>query len=61
MRQKMKSAVSRIHTAGYVHGDIARRNFCERGNKIFLVDLEACRRSSSQNEKDAERQLIDLL
>lgn len=61
LRQKMKSAVNRIHSAGYVHGDIARRNFCEKNGKVFLVDLETCRRSSSQAEKDAERRLVDSL
>lgn len=40
MRTKMKAALSRIHLAGYVHGDIARRNFCIKGNAVFLVDLE---------------------
>jgi hypothetical protein len=40
MRTKMKAALSRIHLAGYVHGDIARRNFCTKGNAVFLVDLE---------------------
>jgi tRNA A-37 threonylcarbamoyl transferase component Bud32 len=39
-RTKMKSALSRIHSAGYVHGDIARRNFCKKANVVFLVDLE---------------------
>ena len=40
MRTKMKAALSRIHMTGYIHGDIARRNFCRKGNAIFLVDLE---------------------
>ena len=40
LRNKKKAALRRIHDAGFVHGDVARRNFCrtERG-KVFLVDL----------------------
>ncbi|KIM86278.1 hypothetical protein PILCRDRAFT_4784 [Piloderma croceum F 1598] len=37
MGMQMKSALNRIHSAGY---DIARRNFCKRGKRIFLADLE---------------------
>jgi hypothetical protein len=59
LRNKMKSALGRIHAAGYIHGDIARRNFCEKGNKIFIVDLERSRRSRGPLEKAAEMQLID--
>ncbi|KAF8798783.1 hypothetical protein BYT27DRAFT_7202478 [Phlegmacium glaucopus] len=39
-RALMKSALARIHSAGYVHGDIARRNFCKKADVVFLVDLE---------------------
>jgi hypothetical protein len=39
-RTRMKTALARIHSAGYVHGDIARRNFCKKGKVVFLVDLE---------------------
>jgi len=39
-RGQMRHALSLIHREGYVHGDIARRNFCKKGNAIFLVDLE---------------------
>jgi hypothetical protein len=61
LRNKMKAALNRIHSAGYIHGDIARRNFCERGDKIFIVDLERSRRSKGDWEKTAEMQLIDDL
>lgn len=38
---KMKAVLLRIHNAGFVHGDIARRNFhrMDRGD-VFLVDFE---------------------
>jgi tRNA A-37 threonylcarbamoyl transferase component Bud32 len=36
----MKSALARIHSAGYIHGDVARRNFCKKAHVVFLVDLE---------------------
>jgi tRNA A-37 threonylcarbamoyl transferase component Bud32 len=36
-RVKMESALFRIHSGGYVHGDIERRNFCEKGNVGFLA------------------------
>ena len=40
---KMKKTLQCIHDAGFVHGDIARRNFCKtESDKVFLVDLERC-------------------
>jgi hypothetical protein len=59
LRHKMKSALSRIHASGYLHGDIARRNFCEKGDKVFIIDLERCRESTSKSELVKEEQLID--
>ncbi len=59
-RRLMKSALARIHSAGYVHGDIARRNFCKRGNVIFLVDLETLTEESPV-EMAAELAQIDEL
>lgn len=62
LRQKMKAALGKIHKAGYVHGDISLCNFCEREDgKVFIVDLEKCRRSTNKSEMDAEKTLIDLL
>lgn len=44
LRKKMKASLKCIHGAGYIHGDIERRNFyrilCD---DVFLVDLERCR------------------
>lgn len=37
-RTLLRSALARIHSAGYVHGDIARCNFCEKADVVFLVD-----------------------
>ena len=45
-RALMNSALARIHSKGYVHGDIARRNFCKKADVIFVVDLESLRRGS---------------
>lgn len=39
-RMKIESALTHIHLAGYIHGDIARRNFCKRADIVFLVELE---------------------
>jgi tRNA A-37 threonylcarbamoyl transferase component Bud32 len=61
LRGKMKAALARIHSAGYIHGDIARRNFCQRRNSIFIVDLEWSRRSKGKWETRNEMQLIDQL
>lgn len=52
MRIRMKSALSHIHSAGYVHGDIARRNFCQEGKRMFLVDLEALAVGSTVQMED---------
>jgi hypothetical protein len=61
LREKMKSALRRIHSAGHVHGDIARRNFCVKDGVVYLVDLEMSRVTGSQVEKQAEIQEIDML
>jgi len=60
MRMEMKSALSRIHSAGYVHGNIARRNFCKRGKRIFLVDLETLAVGSTVEMED-ELAAVDAL
>lgn len=62
LRKKMKAALQRTHNAGFVHGDIARRNFCRtaRGN-VFLVDLERCRLSGNPSELVAEMDEVDGL
>lgn len=56
----MKSALARIHSEGYVHRDIARRNFCKKDNVVYLVDLETLARGSS-HERAAELASIDAL
>ena len=62
LRKKMKAALQRIYNAGFVHGDIARRNFCRtaRGN-VFSVDLERCRLSGNPSELVAEMDEVDGL
>jgi len=62
LRTKMKVALQCIHNAGYIHGDIARRNFCRtcRG-KVFLVDLETCRPSGNPSEMQDEMDQVDRL
>ncbi|KIL70192.1 hypothetical protein M378DRAFT_7103 [Amanita muscaria Koide BX008] len=50
LRTKMKAALQRIHSAGFVHGDVAHRNFCRRNGRIFLVDLERCRHARDLSE-----------
>jgi hypothetical protein len=59
-RKMMKSALARIHSVGYVHGDIARRNFCKKANMVFLVDLETLA-VGSPVEMEAELADIDAL
>lgn len=62
LRCKMKNTLRRIHNAGFVHGDIARRNFCRmRGGDVFLVDLERCVRSQLQSQLDGEVDEVDRL
>jgi tRNA A-37 threonylcarbamoyl transferase component Bud32 len=62
LRTKMRTALRCIHDAGFVHGDIARRNFCrtESGN-VFLVDLERCQRVENQSELEDEMNQVDEL
>ena len=61
LRVKMRAALRQIHNAGYVHGDIARRNFCCKGTKVFLVDLERCRLAQRQSEQAHEMNQLDFL
>jgi hypothetical protein len=42
-RRKMRSALQRIHEAGY-GGDIAHRNYCRtKSGNVFLVDVRRCK------------------
>jgi hypothetical protein len=62
LRMKMKAALGRIHDAGYVHGDITRRNFTRTQNgNVFLVDLERCRRAQDQAALDDKMNRVDKL
>ncbi|KAF8346717.1 hypothetical protein F5887DRAFT_1180532 [Amanita rubescens] len=59
-RERMISTLARVHLAGYVHGDIARRNFCQKGHAIFLVDLETLA-AGSHAQMTAELAQINAL
>jgi hypothetical protein len=62
LRIKMQAALRHVHDAGFVHGDIARRNFCrtEKGD-VFLVDLELCKAAKNQSELSSEMEEVDKL
>ena len=52
---KMKKTLQCIHDAGFVHGDIARRNFCKtESDKVFLVDLERCHIVDDPSKREDE-------
>jgi hypothetical protein len=62
LRTKMKAALQHIHNAGYIHGDIARRNFCRTDSgDVFLVDLERCQPSGNPSELHDEMDQVDEL
>jgi hypothetical protein len=61
LRGKMKQALKRIHEAGFIHGDIARRNFCKMGGSVFLVDLETCVRSQNRDQLHDEMDQVNRL
>ena len=61
LRMRMKAALQRIHNAGFVHGDIARRNFCRTGSDVFLVDLERCQPSGNPSDMVDEMNEVDRL
>jgi hypothetical protein len=62
LRTKMKAALQRIHNAGFIHGDIARRNFCRTDmGDVFLVDLERCQPSGNPSELGEEMDQVDGL
>jgi len=58
---KMKAALSLIHNAGYIHGDIERRNFCIRGGDVFMIDLEFSRQTQDRKRVENERTAVDML
>jgi len=59
---KMEDALQYIHNAGFVHGDIARRNFCRtQSNKVFLVDLERCHDVDDSSELEDEMDEVQRL
>jgi hypothetical protein len=58
--QQMKIALGCIHAAGYIHGDIARRNFCVNGQEVFLVDLEMARAGTAREQQE-EMTEVDLI
>ena len=62
LRKKMKASLRYIHNAGYIHGDIARRNFCiTLCGDVFLVDLERCQPAVNQSVLDDEMDEVDRL
>lgn len=60
LREQMKSTLGRIHSAGYLHGDVARRKFCIKNSKMFMIDLEMSRPSNDESQCD-EKRLVDFL
>ena len=47
---------------GYVHGDIAHRNFCRApSGDVFSVDLGRSRLAENQSELDNEMKEVDRL
>jgi hypothetical protein len=61
LRRKMRAALQHIHDAGYIHGDIERRNFCVKNGVVFIVDLEYCQRTQDQKRMEAEMAAVDAL
>ncbi|KAF8309970.1 hypothetical protein F5887DRAFT_1091772 [Amanita rubescens] len=62
LRMKMRTALQRVHDAGFIHGDIARRNFCRtENNNIFLVDLEGSQLSVNPANLIHEMNQVDEL
>lgn len=62
LRMRMRTALQRIHDAEFIHGDIARRNFCRKEiNDVFLADLESCRPSGNPAELVDEMNEVDDL
>ena len=62
LRKKMKAALRHIHKAGFVHGDVARRNFCRtESGDVFLVDLERFQHPQKRSELANEMNEIDSL
>jgi tRNA A-37 threonylcarbamoyl transferase component Bud32 len=61
LRSKMKAAIQHIHDAGYIHGDIERRNFCVKGELVFVTDLEYCQQTDDEVRMRKEISAVDAL
>jgi hypothetical protein len=62
LRKNMKAALQCIHDAGFVHGDVARRNFCRtESGDVLLVDLERCKRFRKRSQLSDEMDEVDGL
>jgi hypothetical protein len=60
LHMRMRTALQR--DAGFIHGDIARRNFCRtESNHIFLVDLEGSHLSVNPVDLINEMKEVDEL
>jgi hypothetical protein len=54
IRAGMMNVLKRLHSAGFLHGDIARRNFCVKNGEFYILDLEDTVRSDVLSERKAE-------
>lgn len=61
LRRKMKAAIKHLHNAGYIHGDIERRNFYIKEGQVFIIDLEYCQKTQDQTRMRDEMASVDAL
>ncbi|KAI1745862.1 hypothetical protein F4680DRAFT_442136 [Xylaria scruposa] len=53
-----RAALAKLHSFGIKHGSIHKNNFLVRGKKVILVDFKGAGRSVSNDELEAEYQLV---
>ncbi|GBG26718.1 Hypothetical Protein FCC1311_029392 [Hondaea fermentalgiana] len=57
LKPHARESLKKLHSSGYLHGDVALRNFVapESSDRVFIIDLETSRLSSE--EADFEKEL----
>jgi tRNA A-37 threonylcarbamoyl transferase component Bud32 len=61
VKTSMILALEQIHSAGFLHGDIARHNFCVKDGVVYILDLEDAVRSDVLSKRIAECQALEAL
>ena len=54
-----RTAVSRLHALGIIHGDLNKHNFLISEFRVVLLDFESARRSEDKDAMDQELRKLE--